>query len=211
MDNSRPTNGHARPVSSEGGRASNCQDSPPRDLLDRYRQGDREAFWVLWIRYLAILTWRASRILDDDADVADALGVTSDRLSRPDICIQFDPECSWLGWAWRDLSFRCLDIRRHRDRQRQYIQSGVTLDTLPGSESDPASQAAINEERALLREAIELLDHQDQLLLETRFGGGKCLREVAEVVGLTSASGVSHRLTRVIRKLRFQMTEQGLR
>ncbi len=204
MDHPRATNGHARSV-------SNCLDSPPRDLLHRYRQGDREAFWILWIWYLAILTWRAGRILDDEADIADALGTTCHRLSRPDICVQFDPECSWLGWAWKDLSFRCLDMQRQRNRHRRQIQAGVPLDTLPSTDLDPAIQAAINEERALLRQAIGALDPQDRLLLQARFEESQGLLGVAEVVGLTSAAGVSHRLTRVIRKLRFQMTEQGLR
>ena len=165
-----------------------------RELLDRARAGDVEAFELIVLAKGESLYRTAFAILGNEADAKDAAQDTLinawHRLGQLHDAERFD---AWLG---RGLVNRCRDMLRRRGRVRE-VAMPMGFDR--AVESGPA-----NGESADLREAFLRLSVDQRSLLVLHHLHGYGVREIGEWLGVPAGT-VKWRLNRARGALRAEL------
>jgi RNA polymerase sigma-70 factor, ECF subfamily len=161
------------------------------ELLNRFTQGDLEAFETLFRQFQGQVHGWILRIVRDPGIAEDLTVETFWRIYRARA--RFDPEASFGAWARRIATNLAIDhLRRRRPEQELPEQ-------LPGEDSpDPALQQETREQiqRAFHRLPAKLQAAATLALIEER-----PYQEIAEALG-TSGSAIRLRVFRAVRILR---------
>jgi RNA polymerase sigma-70 factor (ECF subfamily) len=183
----------------------------PDDLLQRAREGDREAFAALVEPHRGELQVHCYRMLGSLQDAEDALQET---LLSAWIGLEgFEGRSSVRTWLYRIATNRCLNVLRSSSRRPvpavplpvpvpEPYRSGEVLwlqpypdvlleglpDQLPGPESRYESREAIS---LAFVTAVQLLPPNQRAVLLLRDVLGYRARETAELLGLTEAAANS--------------------
>jgi RNA polymerase sigma-70 factor (TIGR02960 family) len=180
----------------------------PDDLLQRAREGDREAFAALVEPHRGELQLHCYRMLGSLQDAEDALQETL--LSAWIGLSGFEGRSSVRTWLYRIATNRCLNVLRSSSRRPvpavplpvpvpEPYRSGEVLwlqpypdvlldglpDQLPGPESRYESREAIS---LAFVTAVQLLPPNQRAVLLLRDVLGYRARETAELLGLTEAA-----------------------
>ena len=144
-----------------------------RELVDRARSGDREAFAVLAAGAIDRL-YAVARLILRDTDLAE--DATQDALVRAwrDLPTLRDVE-RFDAWLYRLLVRSCADIGRHRRRWR----SELTVVQIEPAEPDRASELA---DRDQLERGLRRLNDQQRTILILHFYVGLTLSEAADAI-----------------------------
>lgn len=175
----------------------------PDSVLDRFRQGDLDAFESLFrMHQRAVFGW-VLRIVREPGAAEDATIEAFWRMHQAHA--RFDPTRGFEPWARRIATHAALDWLR-----RQKPESSIApqmWDTMPApSSGDAAVSAEIREKtaRAFARLPVKLRVAALLAVVEERPH-----KEVAEALGVTVAA-VKLRVFRALRLLRRDLTEQGI-
>ncbi len=168
-------------------------DDEEQALLDRARTGDREAFARLATLHRDAVFRAAWAVLGDQEDALDA---TQDALLRAFRGLPgFDGRASFRTWARRIATNVAIDRvnRRGRDRSR-----GLGGDGLPEDEAVADPKAATvgtdlerEEERRLVRAAIEALPQAQRAAVLLRDVEGLSYEEIAAELGIPRGTVMS--------------------
>ena len=172
-----------------------------RDLLERARNGDSQAFADLFEplrpRLLATIRTRLSPAIRQRVDPEDVLQDTYIRglhsLSR----FEWQGEDSLARWLVAIASHVALDVVRHEGR-RPALR--IELD-VRGDGTAPSRGLRRLERRERLMKALRTLSPEHQTVLELSRMEGQSIREIAERME-RSESAVKNLLLRATRKLR---------
>ncbi len=170
-----------------------------RELLDRARTGDREAFELIVVAKGEPIFRTALAILGNEADARDATQETFisswNSFSRLRDVERFD---AWLG---RILINECRMTLRKRRRVRE-----VAVDE-SSDQADPASASGATDDSTDFDDAFSRLTVDQRALLVLHHLHGYGVREIGAWLGIPSGT-VKWRLSRARDALRVEL-EQG--
>ncbi|WP_338050386.1 RNA polymerase sigma factor [Pseudomonas lalucatii] len=169
-------------------------------LLRRYRQGDAEAFALLYQRHRLGL-FRFLCGLCGDPTLAEEIFqdtwlslVRSDSLQRERVLFK--------TWLYQIARNRLIDHwRKHGKRQGLQETYDERLHERPGEQGDPEQQFGLSRDRQRLQRALDDLPAEQREVFLLRAQGELELQEIAELTR-TPAETVKSRLRYALQKLR---------
>ena len=191
-------------------------DDPPRcqghdgessiELLDRVRNGDREAMDRLFVRYLGPLSkWAHGRLPQWARTMSDTQDLVQDGIVRVlNHLPTFQPDRPGaLHWY-----LRTAVLNRIRDELRKVGRRppGVELDdNLASTVPSPYDVAAMDEDRAMFERALNDLREDDRELVIARLEWGLEYAEIAQALGKPSPDAARVAVRRAVVKLAEDM------
>jgi RNA polymerase sigma factor (sigma-70 family) len=168
------------------------------ELLERFRQGDAEAFEALFRQFQGEVYGWIVRIVRDRGAAEDFTVETFWRIYRARG--RFDSEASFGAWARRIATNLAIDhVRRQRPEVElpENLPHAISPDPVVRRERRDQIAAAFRQLPPTLRVAatLSLIEEQSH-------------QEIAEALG-TSAGAVRVRVFRAVRLLRAQLTRVG--
>ncbi|MFN8544023.1 MAG: sigma-70 family RNA polymerase sigma factor [Candidatus Binatia bacterium] len=181
------------------------------ELVQRARDGDREAFRVLVERYqakVAALAMGMLRSREDALDVVqEAFAKAYQGLDR------FKGEASFYTWVYRIALNLCIDHQRRDVRMPQVpLEPGARPDGTPvpeqatTGENDPFARARDAEIRSRVREAIAELTPEHRAVILLREVEGLSYEEISRVLDCPKGTVMS-RLHYARRQLQTRLRE----
>jgi RNA polymerase sigma factor (sigma-70 family) len=180
---------------------------PPDDseLRMRYREGDREAFEILWRRYERSFYFQALQHARGNNGVAeDAVSDLSEQLSRPGTKACYDPKRPWRSWAGTILIHKVCDRRRQAGRRRQRERP---LESIPDlSVKDSVSWEDLGTE---LADCLRRLAAEQLALLQLRFVDILTLKEIAQQQSFGSLTSIFRKVSAALNELKDCLKKKG--
>lgn len=174
----------------------------PCELFERYqRDGDARSFALLVERYQPLVYSVVRRILNNQADIEDAVQETFVRLTEHAGTIH-GSVTGWLSVTARSIS---IDVVRRDIRTRQRDSTAQHLADARDPLNNPAAQTEL---RKQLEAAIAQLDGPNQQLLFDRFFDRAPLRKIAVEQGV-NVSVISRRVSRALADLTSALQDMG--
>jgi RNA polymerase sigma-70 factor (ECF subfamily) len=165
-------------------------------LVERYRNGDREAFTDLVIRYQRPIYNAAFWILrsaDDAKDIAqDVFLKVAERLD------EYDSNHRFFSWIYRIAVNESLNLLR-RNGHQEWLDDEIDI---PGPDSaNPESQATDAERSRHIQRALMKLSSNDRTVLMLRHFSDCSYDEIAQILDLDEKT-VKSRLFEARHRLR---------
>jgi RNA polymerase sigma-70 factor (ECF subfamily) len=177
------------------------------ELIQRARDGDREALGALLDRYRAYLRLLAQRRLDGTTqarvDASDVVQQTFLEAHRDFPAFQGADEAELIGWLRRILENNTAHtIERHVFTQKRTLDRERTLHpSLPADQTSPSRRAMLGEAAVRLAQAIETLPPDQREAIRLRHLEGWTMDQLVAHFGRTE-SAVAGLLKRGLRGLR---------
>ena len=150
-----------------------------RELVERFRGGERRAFNELVRRYQKPVYYMALRYVKNDADAAD---VTQKAFVRAYKAIaSFRGDSSFKTWITRIAINQAINYLRDNKREKATDIDDLRDDALIRNPTG-AHRVIRNEESAALRDAVERLPDKQRMVLSLRIYEELPFREIAELV-----------------------------
>jgi RNA polymerase sigma-70 factor, ECF subfamily len=137
--------------------------------------GDTSAFRPLVERYQRVLFTVAVRMLDDEAEAADA--VQNAFVRAYEKLDRYDPAHKFFSWLYRILVNECLNVRRSRRRFEPLSAA------MPSAE-DPQRAAQQGETRVRIQEALARLPGDYREVIVLRHFADLSYQEMAAALGI---------------------------
>ncbi len=184
------------------------------EIVERAKQGDREAFGVLVHRYQGRAYRLALRVLRDEEQARDA--VQDSFLKAYRSIDRFEGRSSFYTWLYRLVMNRCIDQKRRdklkSDRHVEWEEERMQ-DAAPGAGAAPTGGPDDDLYRAQLRkrmaEAIRGLPEDARRTFELREVDGLDYAEIAAALRIPKGTVMS-RLHYARRRLRAVLLEAGV-
>jgi RNA polymerase sigma-70 factor (ECF subfamily) len=180
------------------------EDLDDKALVERARQRDPAAFWLIMKRHNQRLHRVARAVLGDDAEAED---VVQDAYLRAfQHLSEFRGEARLSTWLTRIALNEALGRRRRRHAAES---TGVESMTAPAGppESDPERAVALAEIRTLLERAVDTLPERYRIVFMMRDVEEFSTEETALLLGLRTET-VKTRLHRARRLLREALRDE---
>jgi RNA polymerase sigma-70 factor (ECF subfamily) len=173
-------------------------------LVERARQRDPAAFWLIMKRHNQRLYRVARAVLGDDAEAED---VVQDAYFRAfQHLSEFRAEARLSTWLTRIALNEALGRRRRRHAAQSTAAESMTAPANP-PESDPERAVALAEIRALLEQAVDALSEHYRIVFMMRDVEEFSTEETALLLGLRPET-VKTRLHRARRLLREALRDE---
>ena len=174
------------------------------DVLDRFRQGDQDAFETLFRQHQrAVYRW-ILRMVRNPATADELTVETFWRIYRAHA--RFEAARGFEGWARRIAAHAALDWMRARGAEGE-LTTELSSDPAAAAVGDPAVSAEIRRKTAL---AFERLPPKLRLAAVLAVVEEQPHKDVAEALGI-SVAAVKLRVFRALRMLRKDLEQQGIR
>jgi RNA polymerase sigma-70 factor (ECF subfamily) len=170
-------------------------------LLERFREGDLDAFEALFRQFQGRIYAWIVRIIRDPGMAEDLTLETFWRIYRARG--RFDPSADFGGWAYRIATNLALSHLRHR--REQPLPPDVPQQAT--GELDPALE---REKRDEIRRAFSRLPAKLQLAATLALIEERPYDEIAEALGIPLGT-VKSRVSRAVRVLRKQLNWMRVR
>ena len=169
-------------------------------LVERFRNGDREAFTTLMVRYQRPIYNAAFWIVrsaDDARDIAQSVFLrVAERLD------EFDGSHKFFSWIYRIAVNESLNLLR-RNGHEEPLDDEIDL---PGGSDDPESQARDAERSRHIQRALLTMSAMDRTVIVLRHFSECSYQEIARVLDVDEKT-VKSRLFEARRRLRELLTE----
>ena len=169
-------------------------------LVERYRNGDREAFTALMIRYQRPIYNAAFWIVksaDDARDVAQSVF-----LKVAEHLDEFDSQRRFFSWIYRIAVNESLNLLR-RNGHEEPLDDEVEL---PGGERSPESQAHDAERSRYIERALVTMSPMDRTVIVLRHFSECSYQEIARILEVDEKT-VKSRLFEARHRLRDLLKE----
>lgn len=165
-------------------------------LVERCREGDKDAFTELVIRYQRPIYNAALWILrkpEDASDVAQSVFVrVAERLD------DYDPQYRFFSWIYRIAVNESLNLLRRNGRDEPL---GEPDDLRCAENMDPESQLSESERAERVRRALAGMSTNDRMVLTLRHFGELSYEEIGDILELDGKT-VKSRLFEARNRLR---------
>jgi RNA polymerase sigma-70 factor (ECF subfamily) len=170
-------------------------------LLARYRNGDRDAFAALVVRYQRPVYNAAFWILRKTEDASD---VTQDVfLKVAEQLDDYDPDYKFFSWIYRIAVNESLNLLR-RNRREEALDDDVDL---PASErEDPERKVGEAQLKRRIQEAMMRMGTNDRMVLSLRHFSECSYEEIGQILDIDEKT-VKSRLFEARRRLRGMLTD----
>ena len=191
-----------------------AQERTDEELLAAYQQGDPEAFEDLLRRHRAPLFTFLLRMLGDRERAEDLAQETFLRIVKG--AQAWERRARFQTWLFTIARHLCVDqSRRDRFRRADSLDAqgpdgeSAMVDSIPGSEIDPARAAESRRLRPVLQQALLSLPVDQREVFILREQGGIPFREIAEMVG-ANENTVKSRMRYALEGLRKALASAGV-
>jgi RNA polymerase sigma-70 factor (ECF subfamily) len=176
------------------GRAQTGATVDQRDLVERARRGDHDAFATL-VRAVLVRLDAAARLILRDRDLAQDAVQEAMLRACPDLPGLRDPD-KFEPWVRRLTVHACIDLARKRRRRTMEVELDP-LDLPPVADATPALL-----QRDLVDRALSVLEPEWRAIVVLHFYLGLPLHEVAGALGIPVGTAKSrlHRSLAVLRE-----------
>jgi RNA polymerase sigma-70 factor (ECF subfamily) len=172
-------------------------------LVERFRNGDREAFTELVIRYQRPIYNTALWVLRKSEDANDITQIVFLRVAeRVD---EYDGRYKFFSWIYRIAVNESLNLLRRNGRE-EALDDEIEL---PGSDStNPETQAGEAELSRRIQSTLMSMTTNDRLVLTLRHFSGCSYQEIAQILDVDEKTVKSrlfearHRLRDLLKDLR---------
>ena len=178
-------------------------DDTDRVLVARYRNGDREAFAELVVRYQRPIYNAAFWVLRKAEDAND---VTQDVfLKVAERLDDYDPEYKFFSWIYRIAVNEALNLLRRNGREEALDDE---IEIPAGESSNPERRAGEAELAKRIQGALMHMATNDRLVLTLRHFSECSYQEIAEILDVDEKTVKSrlfearNRLRRLLQDLR---------
>jgi len=205
------------PVRSESYRGvdvlDRCTGSSDEDLLERIKDGSRQALGTLFRRHSATVRAVARRILQDAAEADDLVQEVFLFLSQK-ACLFDAAKGNGRSWVIQVTYHRAIDRKRYLVSRRFY--SSLGLDEVETSATSPFGRISYEESiegvlgRETLREIKDSLSADQQRVIELHFYEGHTIDEIAREMKQT-VGNIRNHYYRGLEKIRQGVAAAKLR
>ena len=151
------------------------------DLVRMYREGDAEAFDVLFDRHCRGVYGFAHTMLGDGGGAEEVLQETF--LSVAQTAASYTPRGRFRSWLMRIVRNRCLNrLESRRARQAMLQRGGPDVVDLPARGPSPSRQVQDDEQRAIVRSAVANLPDRQREAVALYAFEQMTYREIAAVL-----------------------------
>lgn len=157
------------------------------ELMDRLCGRDLAAFEALYDRYGDLVYSVALRVVGDTYVAEDVTQDVFIRVWRKPQ--RFDEQRGkFVTWLLSVARNRSIDERRSQSRRMRHEALPPTTDeedVLPSNDErdDPGLATVLSDDRAAVREALEVLPHEQKLAIHLAYFGGLTQQEIANKLG----------------------------
>lgn len=187
---------------------AHSEQATDRELLERVRQGDREAFAQVYDRYGEAAYSLAVRIVRDRDLAADVVQDAFLAVWRK--AAVFDPARGQAStWILTMTHNKAVDLVRREQRRRADQLDEERLE-LPSLEPGPDQLAWMSVAREQIREAMAGLPATHREVIELAYFGGYSQSELAEMLSVPVGT-IKSRTFAALKALQEALDEAGLR
>ena len=183
-----------------------------RELVERARAGDHDAFEQLVQQYERKVYITAHRLMGIDADAMDASQEVFIRVSR--FLDTFNAESSFSTWLSRITINVCKDMLRRRAVRAELPleledeENGTFVNEISDSTYDPVEIYERAELRQVIRTGIDALPETYKQIILLRDIAGLSYEEIADTLQIEIGT-VKSRLSRARERLRNYLLQSG--
>ncbi|MDD6316921.1 MAG: sigma-70 family RNA polymerase sigma factor [Clostridia bacterium] len=183
-----------------------------RELVERARAGDHDAFEQLVQQYERKVYITAHRLMGIDADAMDASQEVFIRVYR--FLDTFNAESSFSTWLYRITINVCKDMLRRRAVRAELPleledeENGTFVNEISDSTYDPVEIYERAELRQVLRTGIDALPETYKQIILLRDIAGLSYEEIADTLQIEIGT-VKSRLSRARERLRNYLLQSG--
>lgn len=170
-------------------------DSHDSALVERFQEGDSEAFDLLYLRYRSRIHGVVRAIISNPEDACD---VTQDVFLKAYQGLDnFKGASQFYSWLYRITINRCIDYMRQRSKHRVISDDPVSDDVFYSNvvnrHPSAPSKAVENEELyAYLRRAVMQLSPKQKEVFILRYREDLALKEIGRKMGLSTGTIKAH-------------------
>jgi len=176
-------------------------DDTDQALLERFRNGDREAFTTLVVRYQRPLYNAAFWVLRRAEDANDVTQIVFLKIAEQ--LDEYDPRYKFFSWIYRITVNEALNQLR-RNRREEALDDEVEL---PGSErNNPESQYGEAEVARRIQSTLMRMPTNDRIVLSLRHFSECSYEEIAQILDVDEKT-VKSRLFEARQRLRGMLTD----
>ena len=185
------------------------------EILRRVQQGARAEFVQIFDRHYARIERYALRQLRDAEAARDVASETFLRAYRSVDSFRVGEQIAYLGFLF--LICRRLILTERRKSQTSPITIASRADATaarqeqnaPDTAPLPLTQLLNAERRAMLREALDCIAHDDREIILLAFERDLSRQDIAQVLNKPTVSAVTSHLHRAMQKLKTALLRQG--
>ena len=175
-----------------------------RDLIDRARRGDRDAFGILVVRHQDRIYNAVLRFCGDAGDAAEVVQrAFVNAWRRLD---SFKGDSAFSTWMYRIAFNESVSLRREGGRRRLQSLDGRDGESAPVAADDrrPSDRLESEENRRKVQEALNQLEPGERKILILKELEGRSYDEIAEILEIPKGT-VRSRLFRARESLRERL------
>jgi len=158
-------------------------------LLERIREGDREAFMTVTRLYQRKVFVLAYSILRDREDALDAVQETFLRLYQK--CGLYRPGSSFQGWLLQMAKNISIDHYRKNRRKRQDWETARPLEEIPAAGPSPDGDSAASDLRQAFARSVDTLAERQKMVFVMRHYNELQFNEISETMKISIGTAKS--------------------
>ncbi|UCG52184.1 MAG: sigma-70 family RNA polymerase sigma factor [Candidatus Latescibacterota bacterium] len=183
-----------------------------RELIQRWRNGDKKAFGALVRIYMTDAYLIALGFTGNSEDARD---LSQDAFIKAfQARAQFDPERPFYPWFYRILRNRCLNFIRRESRKCEplYYDDKPDRERFPSRTSTPLEDLEKEERVRMLHAAIERLSFEHREVIVLKNFKGCSYEQIAKTLDIPIGTVMSrlYYARKMLRKILIEIEQHGL-
>jgi len=169
-------------------------------LVERVREGDREAFMAIVRLYQQKVFVMAYSILRDREDALDVVQETFLRLYKK--IGQYEPGRPFQAWLIQIAKNLSIDHYRQNRRKRQDLETSRPLDEIPVAVEDTTSDSEASDLRRAFARCVDKLAERQRMVFVMRHYNELAFNEISEAMDISvgTAKSLHFKAVRNLRK-----------
>jgi RNA polymerase sigma-70 factor (ECF subfamily) len=183
-----------------------------RELIERWKNGDKKAFGVLVRRYMTdayLIALGFARNTEDARDLSQDAFIKAFQARD-----QFDAARPFYPWFYRILRNRCLNFVQRESRKMEplYYENKPDRERFASGTSTPLEDLEQNERNRLLHVAIEELSFEHREVIILKNFKGYSYDEIAGALNIPIGTVMSrlYYARKMLRKILIELEQHGV-
>ncbi len=183
-----------------------------RELVERWKCGDKKAFGALVRRYMAdayLIALGFTRNSEDARDLSQDAFIKAFQARD-----QFDPDRPFYPWFYRILRNRCLNFVQREARKSEPLcyENNPDRERFASPSATPLENLERDEQNRLLHAAIEALSFEHREVIVLKNFKGYSYEEIANTLAIPIGTVMSrlYYARKMLRKILIDLEQHGV-